>query len=250
MQRNGAVRHPWFQSTRITIAPHPDVAIGLNRAAIFGGEGDNSITPARIALMFLGFPDVPGKDSDFENQVASIDLLARGRIGALPLVLHAEYGADDSGFAFLHVPAIIAGVEIASLPRFDRIGAGVEAIFFAESCCSYPAWYRHGALGDGWSDRGRLLGHPLGGAGRELALTVNWLRAGAEPLIGLRAFGRDRSHENLFAPDRTGASVGAQLILVAHLRRYRLELKADGEAGHGWQSSGMRVLGAYRFGAR
>jgi hypothetical protein len=250
LHRNGAVRHPWFQAMRITIAPHPDFAIGLNRAAIFGGEGDNSITPARIALMFLGFPDVAGKDSDFENQVASIDVLARGRIGATPIVMQAEYGTDDTGFAFLHVPAVIAGVEIPSLPRFNRIGAGVEAIFFTESCCSYPEWYRHGALGDGWSDRGRLLGHPLGGAGRELGLTVNWVRARAQPLIGLRAFARNRSRENLFAPDRLGESAGAQLTVVAVMRRYHFELKADGEAGHGWQSSGVRVLGAYRFGAR
>ena len=249
LHRNGTVRHPWFQAMRITIAPHPDVAIGLNRAAIFGGEGDNSITPARIALMFLGFPDVAGKDSDFENQVASIDVLVRSRIGATPIVMHAEYGTDDTGFAFLHVPAVIAGVEIPSLPRFKWISAGVEAIFFTESCCSYPEWYRHGALGDGWSDRGRLLGHPLGGAGRELALSVNWLGTNTEPVIGLRAFGRNRSRENLFAPDRLGESVGARLTAIVPIRRFRVELNADGETGQGWKSGGMRVLGAYRFGA-
>src|SRR6185503_3358016 len=116
LPRNGPVEHPWFLASRVTVAPHPDVAIGFNRAAIFGGTDELSITPWRVFLMLIGRPDYPGKDSDFENQVASVDLLWRTHVSDVPLAIHGEWGTDDTGFAFWHVPGLSGGVELLRVP--------------------------------------------------------------------------------------------------------------------------------------
>ena len=247
MRRSGTVTHPWFQATRITISPHNNVAIGFNRAAIFGGEQENSITPARIALMLLGLPDVSGKDSDFENQVASIELLWRTPLRTWPLALHAEYGADDSGYAFLNVPAISAGIELVRVPGAEQIGIGGEAVYFSRRCCSYPAWYRHGALGDGWTDRGRVLGHEMGGDGTELAMTVDWVASSKRSLASLRVFHRHRGIDNLFAPDRMGNSVGGELRVLLSSGPWQFELGADGEQWSEERAAGLRLLGSRWF---
>jgi hypothetical protein len=250
MHRSGDVGHPWFFALRFTLVPSENIVVGLNRAAIFGGDDDSAITARRVALMLLGLTDVAGKDSDFENQVASIDWLARMRIRHLPFVLHGEFAVDDFGLALVHVPAWRVGLEVPSLSRNSALGAGIELVNIPEACCGYPVWYRHGALADGWSDRGRLLGHRLGGAGRELALTLDWLHSVADPLISLRAYNRHRFAENLLAPNRAGRSTGATLSVMIPWRRFALELEADGENGSGWEAGGLRVLGAYRIGVR
>ncbi|MEX2283330.1 MAG: capsule assembly Wzi family protein [Gemmatimonadota bacterium] len=247
LRRSGTVRHPWFHATRLTISPQNSLAIGLNRAAIFGGDDENEITPARIALMLLGFPDVSGKDSDFENQVASIELLWRTAVRGWPLALHTEYGADDSGFAFLHVPAMIAGVELVAVPGAPHLGVGVEAVYFSRRCCTYPPWYRHGALADGWTDRGGLLGHPLGGDGTELAMTVEWIPTRQNGVASLRLYERHRGVDNLFAPNRAGNSVGGELSVVMPWRRFRFEVRADGERWEGERAGGLRVFGSRSF---
>jgi hypothetical protein len=239
LPRSGPVEHPWFLASRVTVAPHPDVAIGLNRAAIFGGEDELSITPWRVFLMLIGRPDYPGKDSDFENQVASIDVLWRARVADVPVVFHGEWGTDDTGFSFWHVPGVRAGFELPSA------GVGVEGVYFGGQAYGYPPWYRHGALSDGWTERGRLLGHPLGGEGAEGALTYQHM---GERVVGLaRVYARQRGEDNLFAPARAGNSVGGSVGLLFSRGGFQVEANAGGERGSGWTAATMRVLVGVAF---
>jgi hypothetical protein len=233
LPRNGPVEHPWFLASRVTLSPHPDIAIGLNRAAIFGGEDELSITPWRVLLMLLGRPDYPGKDSDFENQVASVDVLWRLRVADLPLAVHGEWGTDDTGFSFWHVPGVRAGFELPSA------GLGVEGVYFGGQAYGYPPWYRHGALSEGWTERGRLLGHPLGGHGKEAALMYQQV---GQRLIGqARVYARQRGEDNLFAPTRAGNSVGGSVGLLFAHGGFQVEANAEGERGDGWRAATMRM---------
>src|SRR5690606_12867028 len=54
MERSGTIDDPWFLATRISFAPHARFALGLNRAAIFGGEGNEGVTARRVLLMLIG----------------------------------------------------------------------------------------------------------------------------------------------------------------------------------------------------
>ncbi len=233
MERSGAIRHPYFLANRITLAPARNLTIGLNRAAIFGGEDNITITPARIVLMLFGFTDTALKDSDFENQVASFDLLWRVAARSTPILLYTEMGADDAG-SFLRVPSIMLGMELLFRPE---LALGLEALHIAERCCSFPPWYQHGALADGWTDRGRLLGHSLGGAGNELALSAETTLPSL-PLVGSgRFYARHRAAENLFAPDHKGISAGISLDVLIPWRSFQFRARGELEHGSGWQHS-------------
>jgi capsule assembly protein Wzi len=243
LPRNGTLRHPWFHAARITVVPAPSFVFGLNRAAIFGG-GEIDVTAARVLLMLAGLPDTKAKDSDFENQVASIDVLWRTRVGNVPVGLYGELGADDSGWAFVYVPGVVAGIEIAEMPGLAELMLGVEVAHIAERTGTYPPWYQHGALAYGWTQGGRLLGHSLGGAGTQLA--VQWrIDAPRTPLIASgQVFVRERRPENLLAPLHQGRSGGGRLELLVPWWRMQLGLRGDLELGNAWQTSSLAVIGS------
>ena len=243
LDRSGPILHPYFHAARLTLKPRPELVIGMNRAAIFGGEDHLSVTPIRVLLMLLGYTDTAVKDSDFENQVASIDLLWRVRARDTPILLYLEYGADDAGFAFVQVPALMAGLQILARPELTL---GVEALQLTNRCCKHPSWYLHGALPDGWSSGGKLLGHSLGGAGREIAVSADLALPTTPLLANGRWYARDRSAENMFAPDRVGFSTGGTLELMVPWRNLRLELRGELERGDDWQRSrGLAQLTAH-----
>ncbi len=247
MQRSGDIVHPWFLAQRFSFAPAARVDIGINRAAIFGGRGNEGVTPTRIFWMLLGQTDVASKDSDFENQVASVDVVWQPP-SRTPLLLHAEWGFDDAGAAFLIVPAIIAGVELAELPGARALGLGLEATHFTGNCCGYPPWYWHGELSEGWTDRGVLLGSALAGHGDEAAITWNLDIARATVIADGRLYTRHRNRENLYAPDRLGSSAGAELNLSAALsHRLRLETTTDAETARTWTRWTTTITTSFRF---
>jgi hypothetical protein len=236
MDASGDVAHPWFAASRISFEPSPAWAVGLNRAAIFGGAGNAPITARRLFLVLLGARDTEGKDSDFENQVASLDVAARLG-GPLAMIAYGEIGIDDIGRALARLPGVLAGIEANRIPGATGLAIGAEASGFVGSCCGFAPWYRHGLLAAGWSDGGRLLGHSLGGHGLETALTWRVDPAANGFLAAGRLYFRDRGTDNVFAPERAGESVGGRLrFSLPTLTRFRIEAGAAFETGRGWRA--------------
>jgi hypothetical protein len=233
-ERSGTVRHPWFGATRIVLSPGRGFTIGLNRAALFGGEGNVQATSLRNLLFLVGgLTSQLGKDSGWENQVASIDVRTRARFGGLPLVLHGEIAIDDVGFNLFRTAAFVTGIAAPAMPGLPALGLGLEHTRIPGSCCTQPPWYRHGDLGDGWTMGGRLLGHPLGGQGTEWALRADWSPSGA--VLAAVLLARTRGKENLLAPDHRGSSLGGSLSATLPVTRdvvaagtVTLERGADG----------------------
>jgi hypothetical protein len=240
--RSGNVERPWFSAATLTVAPSASFRIGFNRAVIFGGDGNvESLSARNLVLMLFGITGQLGKDSGFENQVASIDIWTRTRLAGLPLSLYGEVGVDDVGFSLLSTAALLAGIEVPAMPGYNALAMGIEYARFPRSCCGHPPWYRHGDLADGWTDQGRLLGHPLGGEGSEVSL--NWsIVSDAARFAGLW-FVRTRGEENLFAPDRTGTSAGAAARVDAPLSsRLSLRARLGAERGSsGWTAWDSRL---------
>jgi len=231
---SGEITHPWFAASRISFAPSEAWSVGLNRAAIFGGEGNTPITAKRLLLVLFAETDNADKDSDFENQVASVDIAVRVG-GPLALLAYLEYAFDDAGLSFFRVPGILAGLEANRIPGITGIAVGAELTGFGGSCCGHPAWYRHGLLAAGWSDGGRLLGHSLGGHGGEAALTWRVDPGPGGFLASGRLFVRHRSAENVFSPDWRGRSGGGRLRMSLPLSpRLRLEGTGEIDSGAGW----------------
>lgn len=249
MERSGEVEHPWFWGARVSLQPHDDLVIGLNRASIFGGEGNEPVTFRNVGLMLLGFTETDSKSSDFENQVASLDALWRTRLAGVPLVVHGEWGFADVGGAWFRVPGIVGGLEFPAIPRMPALAVGVEHASFSGHGGGHPPWYRHGPLGEGWTDRGRLLGHPMGGHGTEWSghLTLDPPTRGLS--VATRLFQRQRGEENLLARNGSESTVGGELGLTAHgSRRLVIEAHLEWEEGRsGWRAWSARVSAGMGF---
>jgi len=241
-EENGFARRPWFWTARASVAPHPRLSVGVNRAAIFGGEGSPPTNFRNVILTLLGTrSEDPSGDfgrSFFANQVASVELRYRVPLRAAPTTLYLEWGMEDSSGAWLDVPGIIAGVQVAEVPGLPGVSVGLERTHFSPSCCDNPPWYRHAQFFDGWADGGLPLGHPLGGQGNEWLLygRVDLLEAGIHS--SWRAFRRERWGENLYVPTRPGRSLGGAFEVLYRVGS-RTDLAVDtsyerGRAAGGW----------------
>ena len=250
LDRSGVVGRPWFTGARLVLAPRPWLAIGLNRAAVFGGNGNSEgVSLWNLALMSAGITSYLGKDSGFENQVASVDVWMRTRVGATPLALYGEWGFDDIGRAPLNVPGIRFGVELPAIARGHAVSLGIEHGRFAGSCCGSPPWYRHRQLGDGWAVGGVPMGHELGGAGSQWDLRVGYFDEAPALSAVLRVFTRHRGEENMYAPDREGRSWGTGLAADWELRAVVVRGGVEAEVGEGgWFSRSLRVQAGWRLG--
>jgi hypothetical protein len=248
LHESGDLRHPWFWSARGTVAPHPRLALALNRAAMFGGEGNAPMTVKNVALMLLGSRarELPGDlgRSFFANQIASLELRWRPPLERVPTTFYLEWGLEDSAGAWWTVPGIVAGVQVAALPGAPGVSLGIERTHFAPECCEDPPWYRHAAFTAGWADQGVPLGHPLGGEGDE------WLLYGRADLLdarlrtGWRLFHRDRKGDNLFMPTREGSSLGGALEVLYRVGG-RTDLTLDGFYERGGEGDGWSELRAF-----
>jgi hypothetical protein len=238
----GRVNAPWVAFGRITSTPFSDrLTLGVNRGAIFGGEGV-PITPGRLFGLLYGAHG--GDGGEFENQVFSTIASFRPPLGRwLPLLLYVEWGMDDTAGAVRDTPGIVAGADLGAVPGADGLALGLERSNFSQSCCGNPIWYRHIFYRGSWADQGRLFAHPLGGHGRE------WLAHARLDLpahgVWLRTdlFDRTRGHENVFAPERMGRSRGASIALEARITpAWALRLDGSYERGQEWDSSRLSAI--------
>lgn len=234
---SGTVERPWFWAARGSIEPHPRIAFGINRAALF--SGDNVEFPVRD-LLYLIIGKHGGSGSALENQIVAVDLMYRPPLPWAP-ELYVEWGFEDSAGAWRAVPGVLWGVALADLPGVAGARLGVERATFARSCCGNPIWYRHMFLLGGWTQDGEVLGHPLGGHGEE------WLVHGSTGLLreSLQLRGavamRDRSSENLYAPTRTGRSRAGRLALTWVAEPWQVTARGEVESGDGWTESLLRL---------
>jgi hypothetical protein len=203
-------RRPFFTVLRAVWAFGDDLRLGATRGLLFGGRATSvPVTLRTVGLMLLGVTDIEGKDSDFENQLASLDVSYRTRVAGSPVRFHAEYGTDDSGLAFLRVPGLSLGAEVAHT-RDEQVGTlGTELVWIAPSAKGHPEWYRHGALAWGWTDQGLPLGHELAGEGWGLALRAYRGSSGSDQAARLLL--ARRGDENLLAPPGAGWGIEVRI---------------------------------------
>jgi hypothetical protein len=239
---------PYFGAARISGSPfHSRFTLSASRAAMFGGEGNAPVTLRNLLRMFAG--DHAGEAGEFHQEVFAVDATYRPPVGPLPLLLRVEYGMDDAAGMWHRAPAVIWAVELGAVPGLPVAGLVLERTLFT-GCfdCRNTLWYRNWYFREGWTHGGRPLGHPLGGHGREYRMS------GAFAPIGPLGFDaevrlRDRRAENLFAPERAGAST----LLGARARwRSGPRVFVDATGSHewgerGWHETRLEVRAGYRF---
>jgi hypothetical protein len=218
----------------LAVRASADAALGLSRTLQWGGEGRNeslkSLANALIGRDNVGADGLRREDEP-GNQLAGVDW--RWRLGAAPDVASfygQVVGEDEAGMA----PSrnmVLLGADMAGPGRLGASRVFVEAVDTIAGDVSGNdapgAAYRHHAFAQGYTHRGRLLGHPLDGDVRALglgvqrargpltamaALTVGRAEATAQTLRRRRAARADR-RSDLGA--RSGAAAGRRAVVVA-----------------------------------
>src|SRR6185369_5605886 len=223
---------------RGSIQPLRSLTLGVNRAALFGGDG-HPAKPLDVLQMLAG--GYGGDSGDFENQVVSVD--ARLTLATRqPVEFYIEWAADDGAGMWHNAPAITVGSLLPTLHAAPNVFLGFEFTTVARKpdCCN-TYWYRNVFFRGSWSKDDVPLGHALGGHGTEWAMRIGWDPANAHVRFRSRFVARNRGAENLFAPERAGRSVGWDGSLALRVNRAELELQGNVEDGTGWRSSALRA---------
>ncbi len=168
------VPSPALMGVRVNLKPHPALELGASRAAILGGE--------KVSLTFKDFwKTLLG----VEETLPSYTLLTfDARLVTEYFQLYGEAGMEDvHGFVQTDL-AYIAGLLIPYVARY--FDARIE---WAD--LSAKDWYRSPSFTSGYTYRGRLIGHPVGGGGRELFGEIGAGIRGSK----FRAFGAYQTRE-------------------------------------------------------
>lgn len=167
---------PWITGTRLEYAPVRWLSVGLNRSALFGGEGNGFVVTPRALWELLVTHDevsVGGEPGNDINQLATVDwsLYLWPVLRSAPLFdggrLYGEYGGEDkpqngplpsaTGHTY-GLELVAGGVLLRAEATNNRDDANL--------------WYWHRVYTDGYTYRGRVFGHPMGGDSRAQSYDV------------------------------------------------------------------------------
>jgi hypothetical protein len=248
---NGSVPAPWLWSTRASASPGRGFTIAATRALLFGDTaGGRSIRWREVARMLVGANSLDAPDDPYpDNQLVAVDGRFRLPTDPLPLELYFVWAVEDGAGAWWDSPAITGGIHVPTLPGAPAFAVGVEHSVFT-GASGHGHLYDHFFLTGGWADQRVLIGHPLGGTGRE------WLVRGSfdhdrGPAIAARAFRRVRPLGNRLAPGRAGTSWGGSGEVSWVHAPLRWSGRGAVELGDGWRTGSAELklewlLGTHR----
>lgn len=150
---------PYFGGLRLSFKPNPWFEFGLTRTAITGGKGMPSLGFGDIGTILIG-KNLEGKARGESNQIAGVDL--RIRITPLKAYIYGEAAGEDEAGMLPYKWAYIAGIYFA-----DILGADLR-VEYANTAFQYPGWYTHGVYTSGYTYKGRLMGHHVGGDAKDI----------------------------------------------------------------------------------
>jgi len=179
------VERPGWLLMDLRLSPIPMLELGATRTAIFGGEGRP--TPQFGQLLLPTKPHIendPEQRLPDQDEMAAFDArltlpLARwiDGVGVDYLELYGQYGGEDvvkRDLGFLPIPAL-AG--IANLWGAEAgVGVWTANIEWARVMDDGFRWYTgHRIYHAGFTQEGRVMGHPSGGDSTSWNAAVRWM---------------------------------------------------------------------------
>jgi len=159
LEQNREHPHTRLTGIRLSVKPHPNIELGGSRTIMFGGEGLPDIDLIDYLAIFW-----PKYYQGYEIQLASIDVswrfLLPGAIPARSAKLYVDYAGEDAAGFQTYRPLL--GLQLNDILRTGRTDLLVE---YAENSSLF---YVHGVYTSGYRYNGRVIGHHMGTAARDL----------------------------------------------------------------------------------
>ncbi|MCJ7499670.1 capsule assembly Wzi family protein, partial [bacterium] len=159
LEEDRAVPEPYFMGLRTNFRPFYALEIGLTNMVMTGGEGRPEVSFGDLFGIFFGGNDV---DGDKSNNIAGIDL----RLNLPGWQFYLEFGGEDEAGGLPSKPAGLAGFYFPDLAGSLDLRVEYADLAYTEEIAG--VWYRHSTYTDGYTYDGRILGHHVGGGGRDL----------------------------------------------------------------------------------
>ena len=175
-----------FFAARLAFKPKPWLEVGLSRTAQFCGEGRECDLGTFWDMLrgrdntddSLADPEQPG------NQMAGYDVRLRSPWRGLPMAVYGQFiGEDEAG----GLPSKFLG-----LMGVEAWGGGTQGSWrahaeYTDTTCSFSrerpqvdCAYRNSVYPQGYTHRGRMIGHSMDNDSRMLSVGAIWVRASGE----------------------------------------------------------------------
>jgi hypothetical protein len=165
-----------FFAARFSFKPRPWMEVGLSRTAQFCGEG-RECDLGTFWDMLTGRDNTDGSLSAAQqpgNQMAGYDLRLRSPWRQLPVAVYGQFiGEDEAG----GLPSKFLGLMGAEVWGASALGSHRFHVEYADTTCSFSRQrpqvdcaYRNSVYPQGYTYRGRIIGHALDNDGRMLSV--------------------------------------------------------------------------------
>ena len=165
LEEDRAVPEPYFMGLRTNFRPFYALEIGLSNMVMTGGEGRPEVSFGDLFDVFFGGNDI---DGDKSNNIAGIDL----RLNLPGWQFYLEFGGEDEAGKLPSKMAGLAGFYFPDLAGSLDLRVEYADLAYTEEIAG--VWYRHGTYTDGYTYDGRILGHHVGGGGRDLFMEMSF----------------------------------------------------------------------------
>jgi len=165
LEEDRAIPEPYFIGMRTNFRPVYALEVGMSMMVMTGGEGRPDVSFGDLFDIFFGENDL---DDDRSNKIAGFDL----RLNLPGYQVYMEFGGEDEAG---YLPSKMAGLIGFYYPRLTgSMDFRLEYADLAYTEEIAGVWYRHGTYKDGYTYKGKLLGHHVGGAGRDLFTEITF----------------------------------------------------------------------------
>lgn len=179
---------------RLDFKPTPNLRFALARTFMFGGEGRADLSASDWVKVFFAADDAEHKSSPINgNQLASLDVsyIYRNTNGYwfIPfnaVKLYTEWGAEDSS-GETKTPSNRASIFGALFDEPFGLAAAALRVEWADTARHGPEmleWYTHMLYRSGYTYKGRVIGHHMGGDARDIFIRAE-KRYGTDTVAGV-----------------------------------------------------------------
>ena len=179
-----------FLGMRFNFRPTSSLEIGLSRTAQWGGKGRPEDLSALTDLLFgRDNPGSAGINAANEpgNQLGGIDFRWRSPVLDAPYAIYGQIMGEDEAGGLPSKDFAMAGLE--TWGAWGGHGASWRLhVEHADTAVNgllgdpvYNITYRHHRYTDGYTYRGRVIGHALGGDGRMTSVGLGYVTAHGKP---------------------------------------------------------------------